>query len=65
MSQEDVIKKQYYTIGEVAKELDLTTSSVRLEYTSGGRGAGSSNLPIPYSMTSNEKKYPESPTLPI
>ena len=29
MSQEDVIKKQYYTIGEVAKELDLTTSLIR------------------------------------
>ena len=28
MDEED-IKKQYYTIGEVAKELDLTTSLIR------------------------------------
>jgi DNA-binding transcriptional MerR regulator len=27
--EDDVIKKQYYTIGEVAKELDLTTSLIR------------------------------------
>ncbi len=27
--QDDEIKKQYYTIGEVAKELDLTTSLIR------------------------------------
>lgn len=27
--QDDVIKKQYYTIGEVARELDLTTSLIR------------------------------------
>lgn len=26
---EDEIKKQYYTIGEVARELDLTTSLIR------------------------------------
>ncbi|MEL6673107.1 MAG: MerR family transcriptional regulator [Bacteroidota bacterium] len=25
----DIIKKQYYTIGEVAKELDLSTSLIR------------------------------------
>lgn len=29
MSSEDEIKKQYYTIGEVAKELDLSTSLIR------------------------------------
>lgn len=29
MQEDDVIKKQYYTIGEVAKELDLTTSLIR------------------------------------
>ncbi len=28
-SQDDVIKKQYFTIGEVAKQLDLTTSLIR------------------------------------
>lgn len=27
--EEDTIKKQYYTIGEVARELDLTTSLIR------------------------------------
>lgn len=29
MNQKDYITKQYYTIGEVAKELDLTTSLIR------------------------------------
>jgi DNA-binding transcriptional MerR regulator len=28
-NQEDIIRKQYYTIGEVARELDLTTSLIR------------------------------------
>lgn len=29
MNDKDYIPKQYYTIGEVAKELDLTTSLIR------------------------------------
>lgn len=29
MTEKDYIPKQYYTIGEVAKELDLTTSLIR------------------------------------
>ncbi|RMG18068.1 MAG: MerR family transcriptional regulator [Bacteroidetes bacterium] len=29
MKQEEEIKKQYYTIGEVARELDLSTSLIR------------------------------------
>ena len=28
-AEEDIIRKQYYTIGEVAKELDLTASLIR------------------------------------